>query len=164
MNDSPDAERLSEALLRGQKAAEELGAATDQLTEALLQIERALAEQRLGVSASVRLQTTHGFDENSGDEEVDLDDLSFRKEGKRWSLFIDSGPEHPCGPGDWHSIPLANASRELRLLAVEKLPELIDALVRNAESQLAEIHAGRAKALGVLETLKATRRSKEKKP
>ncbi len=142
---------LSEALARGRKAAERLGSATDQLTETIAKIERALEDLHFGVNASIELA--------EGRYEEDEDDpifeptlrLSFRKTAKRWTLMVATATD----PSDdeWTVSPLVNASREVRLLAVEKLPELIDAMVKEAEWRLKEVETAQQRADAVLGTL-----------
>lgn len=66
--------------------------------------------------------------------------------------MIDSGPNDE--PEHWSSIPLINASRELRVLAVDRLPELVEELVADAEKRIAEVEAKQATADALLATLK----------
>jgi hypothetical protein len=154
---------LSAALARGVNAAASLNTATDSLTETLGQVERALVELHLGVGASVTLRS----------EVIDLSDenrppvfaetlLRFGKTGKRWTLTLvetlDGMPE------DEHETPLVNASREDRILAVTKLPELVEALVLRAEERLAEVNAQREKAQEVLAALVSARTKKTGSP
>lgn len=146
------ASALSEALARGRKAADQLGSATDQLTETIARIERALEDLRFGVPASIEILSEHYADD--GIEFEELAHLAFRKEGKRWALFIDSATS-PCSEEEWTSTPLVNASRELRLLAVEKMPTLIDAMVEASEKRLAAVSEGQKRADALLAALTA---------
>ncbi len=91
--------------------------------------------------------------------------LAFRKEGKRWMLMIDS--QNPYDDEHWQSTPLVNASRELRVLAVQKLPDLVDALANAAEARLAEVTDAQRRADDLLAALAAdpvASAVKEKKP
>lgn len=146
---------LVEALARGVRAAETLGAETDALTETLAQIERALDEMRLGVSAFVTLRTEEDeVDHPTIHSVTTTTALSFVKEGKRWMLAI--ATTHDLDD-EWRFAPLVNASRELRLLAVEKLPELIEALMTEAERRFEEVRQGHEKARAILDALVAMR-------
>jgi hypothetical protein len=146
-------EGLSELLERGQKAAQRLAPATDKLTETIAQIERALTEQRFGSSASIELSSDTEYDDDTGYPiYMEFAALAFRKEGKTWRLMIDSGIAGE--PDTWTSSPLINASRELRMLAVDRLPGLVAALVDDAEKRITEVEAKQATADALLATLK----------
>jgi len=134
--------RLTEALARGRAAADQLNSATDQLTETIAKIERALEALRFGVEPSIEIL-------REGDQ---VTHLAFRKDGKRWMLRIDSAV-NPMGCEDWQSIPLVNARRGLRVLAVNRLPDLIDAMVSAAEVRLEEVENSRRSAEVLLKTL-----------
>jgi len=143
---------LSRILERGHKAAQRLVPATDKLTETIAQIERSLSEQRLGSRASVLLSSQDILDDDENYRGTEITNLAFRKVGKVWRLMIDSGPDD--APEHWSSIPLINASRELRVLAVDRLPELVEELVADAEKRIAEVEAKQATADALLATLK----------
>ena len=157
-----EADRLSAALSRARKAADNLGPTTDQLTETIAKIERALTEQRFGVTASVALKSEARVDEDGNDFGAELTLLAFRKEGKNWKLMIESGVVGD-EPDAWHSMPLLSASRELRLLAVDHMHELVDGLADRAEEQVEEVERRRAKAEALLAKLQ-TPRSKGGEP
>lgn len=142
---------LSEILERGQKAAQRLAPATDKLTETIAQIERSLTEQRLASRGSVMLSSEDVEDDEGNHRCTYVTCLAFRKEGKVWRLMIDSGSDED--PEVWKSIPLINASRELRMLAVDRLPELVERLVDNAEKRIAEVGAKQVTADALLATL-----------
>jgi hypothetical protein len=117
------ASKLHEAL----RDSEGLATATDELTEEIALLEREVSELRLGVSESVLI----------GDDVSSRCPLWFRKEGKTWRFVVVNGA---------NAIPLINASRELRLIAVDFLPELITKLVESSRSRVAHV---RDKALTV---------------
>lgn len=116
------ASKLREAL----RDSEGLATATDELTEEIALLEREVSELRLGVSESVLIG-----------EVGSQYPLWFRKEGKTWRFVVVNGA---------NAIPLINASRELRLIAVDFLPELITKLVESSRSRVAHV---RDKALTV---------------
>jgi len=161
MNESE--QKLFDALVRARLAADRLGPATDQVTETIAKIERALEEARFGVSGSIGLRSeAWEMDDETRSSEVQL---AFRKEGKRWMLMIDS--QNPYDDEHWQSTPLVNASRELRVLAVQKLPDLVDALANAAEARLAEVTDAQRRADDLLAALAAdpvASAVKEKKP
>lgn len=154
-----EAKRLSEALARAQKAAGNLKPATDQLTEKLAKIERALTDLRLGVTASIELKSEDVEDDGGRHYGTEVTALAFRREGKTWKLMIESGmteDEH------WHSIPLLNASRELRLLAIDRMHVLVERLAEQTEAQVQEVELHRAKADALLAQLQASQATRGK--
>jgi hypothetical protein len=127
---------IAETLARGRQAAEDLDKVTNELTETLEGVERALSELRLGVNASVELEPWERVaDDPSAPEYGTL--LGFQREGKLWRLVVLEG--EVGDPDSWKSQPLINASRSRRLLAVKVLPALIERLVAQAVAQRDEI-------------------------
>ena len=57
------------------------------------------------------------------------------KEGKQWRLMIGSGPEGDLD--NW--TPLANASRDTRLEALDLLPKLVEDMLQRAEKEVTEV-------------------------
>lgn len=100
--------------------------ATEQLNPLIERAEKALTGLRLNVAACVTL--TYDTEENWGQY------LGFRKDGREWGLFVDSGHDGQ-DPAEWDHIRLQTASRETRLVALSKLPELKNALVVEANRQ-----------------------------
>lgn len=109
------ANKLREAL----RDTEGLATATDELTEEIALLEREVSELRLGVSESIEI----------GNENPPRH-LWFRKEGKTWRFVVVNGT---------NSILLINASRELRLLAVDLLPSLIAKMVESSRARVTEV-------------------------
>jgi hypothetical protein len=97
--------------------ASEFNAAMDELNAALAVAETALTDLHLGVSASVFIR--EGLF------------LTFKRTSTGWHLCIDHD--------DAMSQMLLNCSRETRLRAVEKLPELYDELIKTAKIQIDEV-------------------------
>jgi hypothetical protein len=137
---SPD---LTPLLARAREVAPKLGSAADELNAALARAEEALASLRLGVTASVDLEEDGG----SGSDWFEL--LTFGKQGAAWKLLIETG--EGGFPETFSTSPLLNASREKRLLAAERLPRLVEELVKEAEEQIAHVRA-RAEAVDTLVT------------
>ncbi|MCA0380510.1 MAG: hypothetical protein LCH36_13955 [Actinobacteria bacterium] len=143
---------LTDLLERGQRATERLGPATDELTEILAQIERTLAARKLGIERRVVLEEGRVEDTDDGPLYTPTTFLAFRKDGKTWRFMIQRGIDND--PDSWSSAPLINASREDRLMSVDHLPDLIEALVRGAEEEIAKVETKRSAAKGILEILK----------
>jgi hypothetical protein len=119
---------LTNLLARAGEIAPKLGSATDELNAAIGRAEQAIASMKLGVSASVTLT------EDSEQSYDRLELLTFQKEGASWRLLVERGIAGE--PESWSSTPLVNASRETRLLAADRLPELIAKLITEAESHV----------------------------
>jgi hypothetical protein len=89
-----------------------LGLLTDRLNEAFADVEDALDQLRLGVSASVSLG--------------DGVHLSYKKHDNRWSLLV---------LADGSTTPICKASRQLRVLAASVIDELHAVLLETADSE-----------------------------
>lgn len=102
---------------------------TDQLNESLLNLERALTEARLGVSAEIVIV--------SPDEafprpalRIPPANLRFGKEDGAWRLTI----VHPDGRHE----PITKGSKMHRIRAAQRVPELLEAIIDSAERQVTE--------------------------
>jgi hypothetical protein len=107
----------------------EIAAATDALNASLRKAEQSLTELNLGVTASVSL---YPMDEGPADWEQYI---RFGKDATGWRLILESGPAGG-DPDEWSESPLLNASKEVRLQAVSRLPALLEKLVETAEEHL----------------------------
>lgn len=144
--DAAPADPLRASLQRARRVAPELASATDAVNVALEQVEQALAALHLGVTAAVDLY--------DGRDPVDgwMRFLRYGKDGSAWRLLLESGPDGGDAE-DWSQSPLLNASKEVRLQAVERLPALVDALVDVAEDQVGRFRAAAAKAHALAATI-----------
>jgi len=98
--------------------------AMSRLNDVIAASEKKLAQQNLGVEASVV------FDDE--DEEDWKSFLRFGKDGKEWRLFVGSSWMHDeLEPKEW--ILLANTPRRTRANAIEALPKLYDELIEQAK-------------------------------
>jgi hypothetical protein len=151
----PDAvalrKHVAAALLDGMQIADAtaiaslLQRATEELNPLIERAEKALAGLNLNVQASITLE----YDP----EEMHGRYLSFRKEGREWGLFVDSGRDGR--EEDWDYVRLHNASRDARLEALSRLPELEKALVNEASKQCAHALRVVADTAGYLADLEA---------
>lgn len=114
-------------LARARKLGPKLGGAADQLNVSLEMAERELAGLKLGVDASVLLNSDEsGFEEH----------LGFQKHGNAWRLVVESGHEMQ---EHWTVSPLVSASRITRREAVALLPKLLEKLIAKAEEEIREV-------------------------
>ncbi len=105
-----------------------LNEASDQLNKQIAEIESALNSYKLGISAWVELkrerqQTPHG-------ELTYADDLGYAKHDGKWGLLVSSYCD--IDPESVKTTLLRDASREVRLAAIDKIPELLSALSQEA--------------------------------
>lgn len=106
-----------------------LAAATDALNKKIADFENALATLKLGVKASLAFERDE-FDSAGRD-------LLFQKWGKDWRLVVRTFDE-AVDKQDYDL--LENMRRETRLAAVERFPELLDALILAGEAEVERIN------------------------
>lgn len=105
----------------------------------LRRAEQALTDLNLGVTTAVSLNPLE-------DDRTDWRQLlRFGKDSTGWRLILESGPD-AGEPEDWTESPLLNASKEVRLQAVARLPALLEKLVETAEQHLASLRQRTAEA------------------
>lgn len=135
---APRPRPLEESILRGISAARDLGPATDALTETLAHIERNLRELAWGVEVSVPLE---GFPDSA---------LRFGKSGSNWALEVTRPGTAPT--------PLVNASRGVRVAAVDAFPAFIQALAEGTEEEAQRVLLAASRAAGHRAWLETLRR------
>jgi hypothetical protein len=126
---------LAEALERANAIRPMLSAATDELNKAIEEAEQTIAALQLGVRASVNLYSDEG---GTGWYQ----DLVFGKEAKSWRLLVETGDASERS----EITPLVNASREIRLDAVERFPALVSRLFQVAEEEIHRVQERTATA------------------
>jgi hypothetical protein len=129
----PSAEEdMAVLIAKASEIGPQLDEATDLLNRGIAEAENQIAALKLGVTAAV------DFDLPGDDEEPhDFKRLlSFGKLGDKWRLLVEWG----CPPPEtWSSVPLLNANKEMRLLAVNLFEKLLSALVLEAAKQRADV-------------------------
>jgi len=106
-----------------------LNAASDELTRAVTTLDEALKKLNIGVTAWVSFRSR-----GVANDEYDDDQIGYGKVDGKWGIALrtiwgDLTLENFGGDGPWL---FNDAPRELRLLAVDKIPELIEALGKEA--------------------------------
>jgi hypothetical protein len=136
MTEKKPAESLAAVLERARAIRPRLAKATDKLNQVIEEAEKALAALQLGVRGEVTLE----FDQESGWYRS----LVFGKEDKVWRLLIETGD---AAEGEILSTtPLVNASREIRLQVIGKLPELVKKMMEAAEAEVRRVEETVAEA------------------
>jgi hypothetical protein len=115
-----------------------LNQASESLNEAFRLVEEKFAQLRLGVDASVELETTPLLDGVGNPVGEVTTCLSYEKRGSKWGLYfidIDEGGEQlSCEP-------FSQVSRQLRMKGLKKIPELIKKLEQSSDELLSELRA-----------------------
>ena len=130
---SPSRGSVESAFQRLSKTAIKLNDASDELTTLVTRLDLSLKKLNLGVSAWVDIE----YDQNNDDMSYHRECLGYTKWGKKWGVVItvadgDLGDDpHNAERDGWLFL---DAPRELRIKAVEKIPELIEALDKAANS------------------------------
>jgi len=130
--DEPRPVKLVSSFKSLSSRAVEINAATKQLSSTVKTLEEALARLNLGITAWVQFGS--GVSVVSGDEWAY--ELGHAKINGKWGLAIrhvcrqSSFPETDEEILEW---AFADASRELRISAIDHVPELIDKLSKDAE-------------------------------
>ncbi len=132
MTAKKDPTALAAAYARGRASADALANVTDELNSKIAEAETSLAALKLGVRASVLIRE----DTNSETGLSWYSHLSFGKWEKSWRLLYETS-------SDFHdeveTTPLTNASREVRLQAIDVMPDLLLAMVESAEKEADEV-------------------------
>jgi hypothetical protein len=121
-----------------------LHSVTDKLNGSLLNMEKALTDLNLGVSARV---TLHDDPENGWSSE-----LAFVKRGGEFRLVVISGDYRDDDPD---ITPITNASRETRLEAVDLLPKLYEKLIDSFEAEIVRVNESIATVEELAEAIRA---------
>jgi hypothetical protein len=133
----PQSDTLSAPFKRLVDSAAKLNKVSDQLTIQIEQIDAALKNLNLGVTAWVMIAENEDEDGNWIEEE-----LGYTRIGSRWGVALrthsgtrGTDPNHP----DETFSAFADAPRPLRIRAVPHIPKLIDQLSVEAEAMIAKL-------------------------
>lgn len=117
-----------EVAAQGPVLAAELGQTTGELNDALHDAEEAMIGWKLGVAAHLEL----GRNDSQGRPLC----LRFGKHKDAWGLFITLADHKDRSFKKFH---VTEATRELRMRALEKVPDLARAVLDEARRQIAEM-------------------------
>ena len=118
-------------------AAQTLNAVSNELTKQVSATESALSKLNLGIKAHVVVYSSSNMD---GDVTKYLR-LAYGKFGGKWGFIIEQFTDNINWDEytDFESWAFNDAPRELRIDAVEKIPELLEALVKKAGETVAKM-------------------------
>ena len=128
-----DQVQLTTALADLKTTADRLNAASDEINAIIENVERQIAATNVGIFAELRLWADEDADEAA--------DLIWTKWGDQWLLAV----SYLTAGGSAEAVckPLASASRDDRIRALEVLPKFIAELTATAEKRLAAIENAR---------------------
>jgi hypothetical protein len=145
---APEPESLAERLKKAKGAGAKLATATDTLNKRLKRLEKALVDLNLGISAFVNIY-------EEGDEAISnfteippIAVLRFDRPAQAWGLYVDLVSAQ-------QTVSITSASRNMRLRACGKLPELVANLVDQVEDQVTAVRRGTSTLDQLLEDLGA---------
>jgi hypothetical protein len=121
---------------------------SDELTSAIKEVEMAIGRLKLGIPVWLTKPIHSSFDAESG---THFDqDLGYAKcDEKSWGLYIQLNID-----GEPHGTTrLSEARRDDKLLAIEHLESLIEALLKEAQKKADEISSARKKVKQIVEEL-----------
>src|SRR5262249_20062354 len=103
---------------------------SDDLTKHVSFIEEVINKLNLGIKAHVVATQSSNFDES----ETHYVRLAYGKFGRKWGLIIEEFTDQQNWPDyvDFETWPFHEAPRELRIIAVDKIPDLLEALVKQS--------------------------------
>jgi len=130
-NDDPRPAKLASSFKTLAQTASELNSATKQLSKTIATLDESLKRLNLGISSWVQF-ASGGSEDGLIEESLEL---GYAKINGTWGLAIRSSSWHVQDPDRETSTEwlYADASRELRLRAIEYIPELIERLNKDAQ-------------------------------
>ena len=134
---NPVFDRVNESLLSLFGNAQLLNEASDNLKKSIAYLETSLKQLGLGIFAWVTVSSSNDGGAYSGHK------LGYAKIGPRWGFVIRLEEGHEAHPDSEviEMFPFNDAPRHLRLMAVEKIPELIEKLNTEAIATTTRINA-----------------------
>lgn len=149
------ASSVSAALLKQLSAVSQtINDASDELNEQIRTIEAALASYNLGVSAWVRVRDVPQREYSNGQltEYTQTESLGYDRHKGKWCLRVGAWcPEFERDLGDW---VLLDAPREMRMYALEAIPQLLEKLFLEASKLASEVAGRAARAKMIAESVK----------
>lgn len=129
---------MIEHLSRLSTAAQTLNELSDQLTKEVTDIETALNRLNLGIWAYVNAVTLDSSDDGTYTHGLQL---IYGKSSGKWGFLVDEFREDVRNPdqGERETWPFKDAPREFRIKVVDKIPALLEALVKRSSEVASEI-------------------------
>jgi hypothetical protein len=135
--------RVSSAYKQLSSAATELNTVSDELGKFVAALDGALKKLNLGISTWIRLDSRE-----DGLGNYSKRDLGYSKVAGRWGIALRTmtGNHNTPDISNVEEWLFNDAPRALRIEAIEKLPDLFDGLIKDAESATAQIRSRTSQA------------------
>ena len=130
-NSSDPSERITAAFNALIASGKSINDASGQLAKPIASLEKSLQRLNLGVACWATIGS--GID---GEDHYWSREVGYSRINRRWCLAIRTieGPDHDPERMSLEQWPFSDAPRYLRVKAVEKLPDLIEALVKATDA------------------------------
>jgi hypothetical protein len=154
--DTPLLERVASYYSQLSTVAADLNAVSDELGKSIAEIDTALKKLNLGITTWVTISGDEG-DHLLDDYTFWSHDLGYAKVAGKWgiSLRTVTGDQHCPFPEEIEEWLFNDAPRSLRLEAIDKIPELLENLSKDAAKTTKDIRARIGETQAVVETIKA---------
>lgn len=138
--------RISDSYKQLTQAATELNAVSDELGKFVTALDAALRRLNLGIATWLRLESRE-----DGSGNYTKRDIGYAKIGNKWGIALRtmSGNHNDVDDSNVEEWLFNDAPRALRIESVEKLPDLFESLVKEADAATKQIRTKteRAQAL-----------------
>jgi hypothetical protein len=128
--------RISASYSQLSQVASDLNAVSDALGSSIAEIDEALKKLNLGITVWVQLRGGNDSDTHPADRHFNYwsEDLGYAKLGGRWCVGLRKVDGETDRPDDElvEAWPFNDAPRTLRLSAIDKIPDLLDKLSKEA--------------------------------
>jgi len=150
---APLLERVASYYTQLSTVAADLNAVSDELGKSIAEIDAALKKLNLGISTWV---TIHGDDSSPYDDSFWNRDIGYAKVSSKWgiSLRTVNGQYSDPDRAETEEWLFNDAPRSLRLEAIDKIPELLEQLSKEAVKTTKNIRARLSEAQAVAEAVK----------
>ena len=130
--------RISASYKQLTAAASELNAVSDELGKFVTALDSALRRLNLGIATWLRLESRE-----DGSGNYTKRDLGYAKVGNKWGIALRtvSGNHNSVEESNIEEWLFNDAPRALRIESVEKLPDLFESLVKEADAATRQIRA-----------------------
>jgi hypothetical protein len=161
----PLLERVASYYSQLSTVAADLNAVSDELGKSVSEIDFALKKLNLGITTWVPI---HGDEGNGHDGDYSFwsRDIGYAKVGGKWGISLRKVDGDYLEPDEatieeW---PFNEAPRSLRLEAIDKIPELLETLSKDAVKTTKDIRARLSEAQAVAEAVKGAANSPARSP
>lgn len=140
---TPLTERVANSIKELSSAAQDLNTVSGELGKAISAIDAVLQTLNIGVPTWTTI--AEGYE---GEQHYWSRDIGYDKVGNKWGIALREAEGDPNWPPDesCDTWLFNDAPRRLRIEGIEKIPDLIDALIKKAQDTTEKIKAKTAKA------------------